>query len=114
MDRWDAMANVFFVIGLTCQSENVSFMMPVDDDILWAEEVVAWGLAEVTTAPSSSSSSDSFRIWRIRTRRQDKEEESQPYVTRYGHTNTFLISNPRPSQFLELFLPAELNPRGYY
>ena len=53
----------FFVIGLTCQSENVSFMMPVDDDILWAEEVVAWGLAEVTTtAPSSSSSSDSFRI----------------------------------------------------
>ena len=70
----------FFVIGLTCQSENVSFMMPVDDDILWAEEVVAWGLAEVTNAPSSSSSSstDSFRIWRIRTRRQDKEEESQP------------------------------------
>ena len=71
----------FFVIGLTCQSENVSFMMPVDDDILWAEEVVAWGLAEVTTAsPSSSapSSTDSFRIWRIRTRRQDKEEESQP------------------------------------
>ena len=61
MDRRDAMANVFFVIGLTCQSENVSFMMPVDDDILWAE-VVAWGLAEVTTAPFSSSSTDSFRI----------------------------------------------------